>query len=105
MERMFSKLADATAIRNFEIVRQVNSDEMRFNEFVSRNVPARESGQTLNLNEQTREETIRLIRQVFFSSHSRPQVVIFSGVEHGSGCTWLCARAAHMLADHVDGLV
>src|SRR5207249_3789656 len=21
------------------------------------------------------------------------------------GCTWLCARAAHMLADHVDGLV
>jgi len=31
--------------------------------------------------------------------------VIFAGVEHGSGCSWVCARAADMLASHVDGLV
>ena len=105
MERMFSKLADAMAIRNFEIPRQGNSDEQPFNGFASGDVRARTSGQTLNLNEQTREETIRLVRQVFFSGRSKPQVVVFSGVEYGSGCTWVCARTADMLAAHVDGWV
>src|SRR5439155_25244671 len=76
-----------------------------FNGFASGDVRARTSGQTLNLNEQTREETIRLVRQVFFSGRSKPQVVVFSGVEHGSGCTWVCARTADMLAAHVDGWV
>ena len=104
MKRMFSKLADATTIRNFGIVRQANNDAKLFNEFAS-GLPARTNGPTLDLNEQTREETIRLVRQVFFSGHSRPQVVVFAGVEHGSGCTWICARAADMLAAHLDGLV
>ena len=75
---MFSKLADVTAIRNFGIVRHENNDEKLFNEFASGDLPARASGQTLNLNEQTREETIRLVRQIFFSGHSRPQAVVLS---------------------------
>ncbi len=98
------KLADSTVVGNFEIVQQANSDEKRFKKFASGAISVR-SRRNFDLKEQIREETIRLVRQVFFSGQATPRVVIFSGVEHGSGCTWVCARAADILAAHVDGLV
>jgi len=87
-------------ISNFDIMRRANSERELSREFVS---GARKPG--LDIEEQTREETITLVRQVFFSGSTIPQVVIFSAVERGSGCTWVCSRAANVLSAHVDGLV
>ena len=87
-------------ISNFDIVRRANSERELSREYVPR---ARKPG--LDLEEQTREETITLVRQVFFSGSTIPQVVIFSAVERGSGCTWVCSRAANILSAHVDGMV
>ncbi len=32
-------------------------------------------------------------------------MVVFSAVEHGNGCSWVCARAGEALAAHGDGTV
>jgi len=69
-------------------------------------VPAMQPEMDFNLWEQTREETIKLVQRLFISTgEAVTQVVVFSAVERGSGCTWVCARTAGMMADHVDGPV
>jgi len=56
--------------------------------------------------EHTREETVKLVQRLFVpAGPDTPRVVIFSAVEQGSGSSWVCARAAEVLADHLDGLV
>src|SRR2546425_66377 len=90
---------------NFEIVRQPNQDLELCHVSERPIVPSRTSGRGLDLQKLTREETIKLIRRVFFLGATTPQVVVFSGIEHGSGCSWVCARTAQVLAAHVDGPV
>ena len=90
---------------NFEIAWEANRDEELFQKPSSGAVPAATRRPGLDLKEQTREETVRLVRQVFFSGAPAPQVVVFSPVERDSGCTWVCARAAEILAAHVKGMV
>ncbi len=66
-------------------------------------VPAMQPEMDFNLWEQTREETIKLVQRLFISTgEAVTQVVVFSAVERGSGCTWVCARTAGMMADHLD---
>src|SRR5689334_7796288 len=91
--------------RNSDLEQQPNKDQQFLQELESKSVQRVPRRKALDLDEQTREETIRLVRQLFFSGASTPQAVIFSGVEHGCGCTSVCARAAKALAAHVDGLV
>lgn len=43
------------------------------------------------------EEALRLVQQVFMVP-SPPKVVVFSGIDHGSGCTRICASVAETLA-------
>ncbi len=90
---------------NFEIVRQPNQDLELCHVSERPIVPSRTSGRGLDLQKLTREETIKLIRRVFFLGATTPRVVVFSGIEHGSGCSWVCARTAQVLAAHVDGPV
>src|SRR5437879_6419492 len=99
-----SETRDFAMTGNSEIV-HVNRDQERLPDFPSEAVAAAPRRQGLDLKKQTREETIRLVRQLFFSGTVIPQVVMFSAVEHGSGCTWVCAGVADTLAAHVDGLV
>jgi Mrp family chromosome partitioning ATPase len=90
---------------NFEIAWEANHDQELFQTSSSGAVPAATRRPGFDLKEQTREETVRLVRQVFFSGVPAPQVVVFSAVERDSGCTWVCAHAAEILAAHVDGMV
>jgi len=56
--------------------------------------------------EQTRDEIIKLVQRLFSSTGAEtPQVVIFSAVEQGAGCSWVCARVAEIVAAHVEGPV
>ncbi|HYR90315.1 MAG TPA: CpsD/CapB family tyrosine-protein kinase [Terriglobia bacterium] len=91
---------------NFEIVRrQANQDLELFHVAERAVVPSRANGRGIDLHKLTHEETIKLVRRVFFSGATTPQVVVFSGIEHGSGCSWVCARTAQVLAAHVESPV
>ncbi len=53
----------------------------------------------LDLEAVTREEEVKLAQGVFLIPGVRaPRIVLFSGVEHENGCSWVCARAAEFLA-------
>ncbi len=69
-------------------------------------ITAGRSGRLLDRMVQTRDETIKLVQRLFSSKNSEtPQIVVFSGVEPGCGCSWVCARVAEILAPHVEGSV
>jgi protein-tyrosine kinase len=45
------------------------------------------------------EEVLKLVQRVFRSSSPEaPRVVVFSGVDHGNGCSWVSSSAALTLA-------
>lgn len=43
------------------------------------------------------EDALRLVQQIFIVS-TPPQIVMFSGIDHGTGCTGLCVSVAETLA-------
>lgn len=52
------------------------------------------------------QEVKTLIQRVFlFPAAQAPHAVVFVGTEGGSGCSWICARAAEALAYQVIGSV
>jgi protein-tyrosine kinase len=53
-----------------------------------------------------REEETKLVQRVFLLPvKDAPRAVVFTGVEPGNGCSWICARAAETLAAQVKGTV
>jgi protein-tyrosine kinase len=50
-------------------------------------------------------EELRLVHRLFLDVKPSPKVVVFSALDAGSGCTYLCARAAELLAEKIDGTV
>ncbi len=53
-----------------------------------------------------REEVIKLVRNLFFAPETdAPRRVVFAGTESGTGCSWICAHAAEVLAPQVRGTV
>jgi Mrp family chromosome partitioning ATPase len=45
------------------------------------------------------DEALRLVQQLFLlQAGEPPSVVVFAGIDHGSGCTGICASVAAMLA-------
>lgn len=60
----------------------------------------------LNIDKLTREESQKLVQRVFLAQGSEnPHVVVFAGVDHGNGCSQICAQTARILADNVQGTV
>jgi Mrp family chromosome partitioning ATPase len=53
------------------------------------------------------DEIAKLVQSVFIlpDAASRPGAVAFCGVDAGTGCSWVCARAAAVLAEQVPGTV
>jgi capsular exopolysaccharide synthesis family protein len=45
-----------------------------------------------------REAMLGLVQRVFFQSTRQPRVVVFTGVDHGDGCSQIAASAAESLA-------
>lgn len=53
-----------------------------------------------------RTEVMKLVQRLLLSPESRaPHQVCFIGTEPGDGCSWICARAAEILASQVPGSV
>ncbi len=66
----------------------------------------RRSRAGLDVDGLTREEQVKLVQRLFFlPGPEAPRVVLFCGVESGSGVTWVCAQSAETLASQVKGSV
>ncbi|HTV53807.1 MAG TPA: CpsD/CapB family tyrosine-protein kinase [Terriglobia bacterium] len=53
-----------------------------------------------------REEALKLAQQVFLApAGGSPQMVVFAGIEHGNGCSRVCASVAETLAVIAQGPV
>jgi capsular exopolysaccharide synthesis family protein len=60
----------------------------------------------LNIDKLTREESQKLVQRVFLAQGAEnPRVVVFAGIDHGNGCSQICAQTARILADNVQGSV
>src|SRR5256885_12842470 len=51
------------------------------------------------------KQLIKLIQRLFLSGQENCQAVVFSAVEAGSGCTFICTRIAEILANHLEDSV
>jgi len=64
------------------------------------------AGAGLNLNELAQEETLKLVQRVFLlQAGEPPRTVIFAGIDHGNGCSRVCAQVAQVLAANIPGKV
>jgi Mrp family chromosome partitioning ATPase len=53
-----------------------------------------------------RDEIVKLVRNLFFvPGDQAPRRVVFTGTESGTGCSWICAQVAEILASQVQGSV
>ncbi len=92
--------------RNFELLRRVEKEQELLGPSSGPKVPANGGRGQPNLEALAQEEAIKLVQRVFLvPSPGAPRVVVFSGVEHGAGCSSICARASEVLAAQVAGSV
>jgi Mrp family chromosome partitioning ATPase len=62
--------------------------------------------EVLDLDQQAGEEVLRLVQRLFLlQAQEPPHVVVFAGIDHGSGCSRICMRAAETLAKNIPGSV
>jgi capsular exopolysaccharide synthesis family protein len=60
----------------------------------------------LNIDRLAREESQKLVQRVFLAQGAdNPRVVVFAGIDHGNGCSQICAQTARILADNVSGSI
>lgn len=60
----------------------------------------------LETEEQQRDELMDFVQRVFVMPRAgAPRTVVLIGTEPGNGCSWICCRAAEILASHVKGPV
>jgi protein-tyrosine kinase len=60
----------------------------------------------LEMEEKQRDEVMKLVQHVFLMPRAEaPRTVVLTGVESGNGCSWICCRAAEILASQVKGPV
>jgi len=75
-------------------------------ELINPDAVNRTSRASFNLDARAGEEQVKLVQRLFFlPGPQAPRVVLFCGVESGSGATWVCAHAAETLASQVKGSV
>jgi Mrp family chromosome partitioning ATPase len=54
----------------------------------------------------TGDETLGLVQRIFLlQTEKPPQLVVFAGIDHGSGCSGICRGVAETLAKHSSGPV
>ena len=60
----------------------------------------------LEMEEKQRDEIMKCVQHVFLMGKTEaPRTVVLTGIESGTGCTWICCRAAQILASQVKGPV
>jgi capsular exopolysaccharide synthesis family protein len=56
------------------------------------------------MEEKQRDEVMKFVQQVFLMPGAEaPRTVVLTATEPGNGCSWICCRAAEILASQVKG--
>ena len=98
--------------RNFELMQQAG----RVREFppiqaeepsaVEGEVKTRRVAKILDFGQFAREESLRLVQRTFLlQTQDPPRAVVFAGIDHGNGCSQLCAQTAETLASNTGGSI
>jgi protein-tyrosine kinase len=93
--------------RNFDILRKSEGEPGSFRPISMPQAPARGRSSLRNRQSVVEDEITKLVQHVFIlpDTEQIPDVVAFSGVEQGAGCSWVCARVSEVLAEKVPGPV
>ena len=86
--------------KNFEILTHVEEERELFR-VVTKNAPkVATKCVPPRLGSVTREEVAKLVQRVFCLSGNgvAPRAVVFCGIEHGDGASWICAQVARAVA-------
>ncbi len=60
----------------------------------------------LTVDQIAREESHRLVQQIFMMPvQEPPRVVVFAGIDHGNGCSRMCAHTAEALRENLRGSI
>ena len=91
--------------KHFELLQEIEKEQSRRRESVSAPVfPPEEL--IARSSEQSRwsiDEALRVVQQIFLGqAQDAPRVVVFAGVDHGSGCSQISASVAELLAKHAN---
>jgi Mrp family chromosome partitioning ATPase len=72
---------------------------------VERSGPRRSNAAPFQFDRQAHEECLQLVQRLFLLQSEPPHSVVFAGVEHGNGCSWICAQTAELLSENTSGSV
>ena len=99
--------------RNFELLQQLGKEDVLLGAtpVVAQNIPKLVSEPVLSepqlkVDATELEQLTKLTQRIFMlPGEQAPRVVVFTATESGNGCSWICARAAEILAAQVTGSV
>ena len=104
MSRNFELLSEAGRMREIlesQVEQPYSAPPPPPVEVVEENFPSTPS---LEMSGAIRDEIAKLVQNLFLLAQG-PRRVVFSGTESGSGCSWMCAHAAEVLAAQARGSV
>ena len=82
--------------KNFELLQHLERE--RYNP-ADQVFSMEESFGIVTANRWAQEEALRLVQQVFLpQAQEPPRLTVFAGVDHGNGCSYICASVAEVLA-------
>jgi capsular exopolysaccharide synthesis family protein len=100
MSRNFELMQQAGRVREFPPIQA----EQRWAE--EREAKKGPGGKILDLGQFAREESLRLVQRTFLlQAPDCPRAVVFAGIDHGNGCSQLCAQTAETLANNTSGSI
>lgn len=105
--------------KNFELMQQAGLDQslrpVRVPDVPSsprrragnrRHTNGHTKGAPLDIEQFAREESLRLVQRIFLlQTQAPPRAVVFAGIDHGNGCSEICASVAQTLASNVRGSI
>jgi Mrp family chromosome partitioning ATPase len=87
--------------KNFELMQQMEREQLSRSESIAAPLLPSFGGESKS-NGQKRwanDEALRLVQQIFLvQAKEPPRVVVFAGIDHGNGCSQICASVAQILA-------
>ena len=108
--------------KNFELLQRLSKDQEMFDtgaelsplsppqvasqplQWESEGKPVELEPLKLEMEEKQRDEVMKFVQHVFLMPGAEaPRTVVLTGIESGNGCSWICCRAAEILASQVKG--
>jgi len=91
---------------NYEILRQADKEHDLFQNPGRPASGVKRKHSRSDKTDPAREESVKLVQRLFLSVGAQsPRIVVFSSVEHGNGCSKVCAQVAEGLASQIEGAV